>query len=596
MPGRHGNALALDGENGIHFPTQGHFHRSSPFSLAIAVRQPKPTGRAVVLHHSQAPADAASRGYDLLLEDGHVAFGLYHFWPGNALKVRTREQIEPAAWTHLTITYDGSSRASGVRLYLDGRPAEVETLRDNLYKDITYDGSEPDLAIGYRFRDNGFRDGEVDDFAIFARQLSPLEAAEQAGLGSLTTALATPSDTLSAQQRSGLRAYFLATAYPPRSEALARLQAARDAQQALVNPIAEAMVMQELPRPKPAFILKRGNYDQPGEQVQADTPAALPPLPADAPRNRLGLARWLIDPEQPLLARVTVNRYWQLMFGRGLVETSDNFGSQGASPSHPDLLDWLARDFIAQGWDTKRLLRQMALSTVYRQESRASGMARERDPENRYLTHSPVRRLTAEMLRDQALAASNLLVEKLGGPAVKPYQPAGLWDISGNEKSYDQSHGPDLYRRSLYTYWRRTIPPPMLATFDAADRSYCTVRRQSTSTPLQPLVLLNDPQFVEAARLAGVRMLREAPADRPQQVAWLFRLLTARVPTEREQKILTQLFDEQRALFAADEVAARKLIAVGETASDASLDVADVAAATVLATAVMNHDESVHMR
>ncbi len=291
-------------------------------------------------------------------------------------------------------------------------------------------------------------------------------------------------------------------------DALTKLQSVRDAQQNEINPIAEAMVMQEMPAAKRAFILNRGNYDQPTLEVAADTPAALPPFPADAPRNRLGLARWLTDPEHPLLARVTVNRYWQLLFGRGLVETSDNFGSQGTPPSDPELLDWLARDLIASGWDTKRLLRQIVLSSVYRQDSRGAAVALERDADNRLLAHWPVRRLTAEMLRDQALAASNLLVEKMGGPAAKPYQPGGLWELAMIDKNYDQSHGPELYRRSLYTYWRRTLPPPMLSTFDAADRSYCTVRRQSTSTPLQPLVLLNDPQFVEAARQAGADAAR----------------------------------------------------------------------------------------
>ena len=591
--GRTGQAAELNGDNGFTFPGVGHFTRADAFSLAIALQPTVLTPRAVVVHHSRAPADAGSRGYELLLEEGHIAFGLHHMWPGNSLKVRTKSSLPVNEWSHLIVTYDGSSRAAGVHLYVNGLPVPVDVVRDGLWKDIVYDGGEPDLAIGFRFRDAGFKGGQVDDFAIYSRELTSLEAAHVAGRDDLKAAWVAKSESLFET--------FLVTAYAPWQQALTELHSARDEQRKLINPIPEIMAMREMAAPKPAFILKRGGYDQPTDAVTADTPRVLPPFPANAPRNRLGLARWLTDPEHPLMARVTVNRLWQTLLGRGLVETSDNLGSQGALPTHPELLDWLARDFIASGWDTKRMVKQIALSAVYRQ---GSDMERQGDKEtrgagdidNRWLAHAPVRRLTAEMLRDQALFSGGLLVDKIGGPSVKPYQPAGLWDIAMGKPQYDQSHGPDLYRRSVYTFWKRTVPPPAPMTFDAADRSYCTVRRQSTSTPLQALTLLNDPQIVEAARFVAQRMLKEGGETTDSQVAWAFRLITSRPPSVRETAILRQMYSEQRADFAPDVEAAKRLLAVGEAKPDMALVPADLAAGTVVALAILNHDEAVNRR
>lgn len=596
VEGPKGKAALLNGDNGFTFPGLGHFKRSQPFTLALDLMQPTRSPRATVLHHSKAPADAGHRGYDLLLENGHVAFGLYHMWPGNAVKVRSKLAIDPGTWTHVAVTHDGSGRASGIHIYIDGAPVETEVIRDSLSKDIVYEGGEPDLAIGHRFRDNGFKDGRVDDFFLFNRELTSLEVAKLSGKQPISQAWTTANELLDAATRDALWEYFLGSAHAPTAEARKQLEKARDEHWTLVHSIPEAMVMQELPNPKPAFILARGNYDQPTTPVSADTPHSLPAFPSIAPRNRLGLADWLLDPEHPLLARVTVNRYWQLFFGRGIVETADNFGSQGSAPTHPELLDWLARDFIDNGWDVQRLVKRIVLSATYRQDSKIPSTSLPRDPENLWLARAPARRLTAEMLRDQALFTSGLLVEKLGGPSVKPYQPAGLWNIAMGNPTYDQSHGPDLYRRSLYTFWKRTVPPPSLVTFDAADRSYCTVRRQSTSTPLQALVLLNDPQFVEAARFAGQRMLLEGGESLDTKVRWLFRTITGRAPTYKESSILRALFEEELASFEADEAAATRLLAVGEAPADAALDIKQLAAATLLAQAIFNHDEAVHER
>ena len=580
--GKRGKAAGLSGENGFTFPGVGHFTRSDPFSFSLWINAPAPTARAVVLHHSKAPVDAGSRGYELLLEGGRMAVGLHHMWPGNSLKVVTRKAVPADAWTHLTVTYDGSSRAAGVRVFLDGKPAELDVVRDGLWKDITYEDGEPDLTLGYRFRDNGFKGGKVDDLRVFDRALTPVEAARLAGREP-------PTDRLA------LFDYYFATIHAPAECYADELRQARREQSRFVNPIPEAMVMRELPAPKPAFVLRRGAYDAPGERVAADTPSALPRLPADAPRNRLGLARWLTAPDHPLFARVAVNRLWQQMFGKGLVETSDNFGTTGTPPTHPELLDWLATDF-ARDWDVKRVLKQIALSATYRQSSAATPDLLARDPYNHLLARFPARRLSAEMLRDQALFVSGLLTEKQGGPSVYPYQPDGLWNEAMGRPNYPRSRGPDLYRRSLYTFWKRTAPPPTMVTFDAADRSNCAARRQATSTPLQALVLLNDTTFVEAARFLGQRALKEGGATPPARAAWTFRTVVGRQATEKEAAVLAKLYDEQRAEFAADPKAAGKLLAVGDGKSAPKLDQADLAAATVLALAVLNHDEAVHRR
>ncbi|HEV2294168.1 MAG TPA: DUF1553 domain-containing protein [Tepidisphaeraceae bacterium] len=593
VEGKIGKAALLDGENGFTFGGDvGKFSRAEPFTLSLWLQTPSHAPRMVVAHKSKAPIDAGSRGYELLLENGRVALGLHHMWPGNSLKVVTKSPVPIDEWTHVTATYDGSSKAAGVRIYINGAPAELEIIRDGLWKDITYGGEEPPLAIGHRFRDNGFKGGKVDEFRVFNRALTPLEAMQLAGRKDFEKTWAAADASSEA-----LLDYFVATVHAPIQQLSAELASLRKTENDLVTPIPEIMAMQELPTPKPAFVLMRGAYDAPGEPVTADTPAFLPPFPKSAPRNRLGFARWLLDPGNPLTARVTVNRAWQQMFGVGLVETSDNFGTQGAQPINQPLLDHLARAFVGEmRWDMKRLLKTIALSATYRQSSRAAPELLAADPANALLARGPARRLTAEMLRDQALLASNLLVEKLGGPSVRPYQPDGLWDVAMGKPTYDQDKGEGLYRRSLYTFWKRTVPPPAMTLFDAADRSNCTVQRQSTSTPLQALALLNDPQIVEAARFVSQRMLMEDGATLDDRIGWAVRLLTGRAANSRELEVLKQLYAEQRALFAADPDAATKLLKVGEKPNDETLDRADLAAGTVLAIALFNHDGAVMRR
>jgi len=577
------NGAELNGENGYVFPGLGHFSRSDPFSLSLWLKMAAHAPRATVVHHSQAPVDAGSRGYELLLENGKVAFGLHHMWPGNSLKIVTKKAIPIEKWASVTVTYDGSSTAAGMKIFIDGNPAAVDVVRDNLRKDITYGGGEPNLAIGYRFRDNGFKGGTVDDFRVYNRDLTRREAAVLA-------------HSPGPQSEDDLREFYLAAFDAECKKATGELTAARKALSDFINPIPEIMVMEEMKEPKPAFVLKRGDYDKLGDRVTPGTPASLPTFAADLPRNRLGLAKWLTMPDHPLTARVTVNRLWQQMFGTGIVETADNFGSTGSGATNPDLLDWLAADFVENGWDMKRTLKQIALSATFRQSAKVTPELLAKDPNNTLLARMTARRLTAEMLRDQALFVSGLLVEKQGGPSVYPYQPDGLWNEAMGRPGYPRSKGPDLYRRGLYTFWKRTAPPPNMTAFDAADRSVCSAKRQSTSTPLQALNLLNDPTFVEAARFLGQRMLKEGGKTKAEQAAWAFRLTTTRTATDKETAILTKLFEEQAAAFASQPNEADKLLAVGDSKRDPALNKNELAAATAVALAILNHDAAVMRR
>ena len=579
------SALRFSGDNFVIHTGVRTFSRTDPFSLALRLRPTERQDRAVVVHQSRAWSDAGSRGFELTLDHGRPFFGLIHFWPGNAIAVRARRPLPLNAWTDLVLTSDGSSRASGLRIYVNGAPADVEVLRDRLYKDITYDraagdnvNEQPSLTIGARFRDSGFKNGDIDDFKVFDVELTPAEVAVAAGVK--------PSDQAAFD-------HFLARRYDPALTARAELTRLRIAENALIKGVPEIMVMEEMPTPRPAHRLDRGAYDAPREIVRRDTPASLPPFPANLPRNRLGLARWLTSRQNPLAARVVVNRIWRMHFGRGIVATQEDFGSQGRLPTHPELLDHLAATFMESGWDVKALHRLIVTSQTFQQSS-AGGVAS--DPDNLLLARGPRRRLAAEAIRDGALAASGLLTRRLGGPSVKPYQPAGLWEQSGTGKTYKQDTGDNLYRRSLYTFWRRTSPPPSMITFDAMAREVCTAKRDVTTTPLQSLVLLNDPQFVEAARTLAERVIRAHPADGAARTREAVRALLGRPPDAAEAVILVRLFDEQRALFEAHPENAAKLRRVGESPPDAALPDQDVAAMTMVASAIMNFDEFVVVR
>lgn len=586
VPGRFGQALQFDGEDSVKIEKFADFKRTDPFSFSLWLNVAEELPEIVVLHHQQAGSDAGYQGYQLVLEDGYASFALVHFWPGNAVKVRSQEKLRLNAWTHLGITYDGSSRATGLKLFLNGRPALTEVEKDRLFKDFA--NSQP-LTLAARFRGRGFKDGMVDDLKVFDRCLTPLEMAEAGG------AFPHEFDQLKSAPKAELIDYYLANFDDGHAKRLADLKKLRDQENDLVNGVREIMGMGDLPTPRPTYVLKRGEYDKRGETVEPATPESILPLDPKLPRNRLGLAQWLVDPNNPLTSRVLVNRYWQMFFGRGLVATTEDFGSQGALPTHPELLDWLAKRFMDSSWDLKAMDKLIVTSATYRQSSQAGPELLARDPDNRLLARGPKTRLTAEMLRDSALAASGLLVQKIGGPSVKPYQPEGVWEETAGSK-YEPDKGESLYRRSLYTFWKRTAPHPMMTTFDAAERNNCTVRRQTTSTPLQALVLLNDPQFTEAARRIGERSRKEAGMDRDAQIIFTFRLLTGRKPSARELAVLRKLHAEQLALFRARQSKAGAPDKPGEAAPEAALDSAELSANAALASAILNFDEAILKR
>jgi hypothetical protein len=576
----------FSGDNAVVHRGAPLFRRTDPFSIAVRLRPTERQDRAVVLHQSRSWTDAGSRGYEVVLDQGRPTFALTHFWPGNAVAVRATTPLPLDRWSTLVLTYDGSSRAAGLRLYLDGSPLATETLRDGLSRDIDYrktwadNSAQPPLTIGARFRDSGFRNGLLDDLQLFDVALTAAEVR-----GSLDDG---PDDAAFA--------HYVARVLPGQRLAQGELQRLRRQENALIARVPEIMVMEELPSPRPAHLLARGAYDAPQALVPRDTPQGLLPFPAGAPRDRLGLARWLTDRRHPLTARVVVNRIWRMHFGRGLVATPEDFGSQGRLPTHPELLDWLAAAFMESGWDVKALHRLILTSATFRQTSQAPAALAARDPDNALLARGPAQRLIAEQIRDSALAASGLLTRRIGGRSVKPYQPAGLWEQAGTGKTYTPDTGDNLYRRSLYTFWRRTLPPPSMLTFDAVSREVCTARREVTTTPLQALVLLNDPQFVEAARVLAERLLIRHPGDAAARHRAAFRQLTGRPPDDREAALLAQLFAEQRAIFARTPADAEAFISTGASPGNRALPRRDVAATTAVVSAIMNLDEFVVLR
>ena len=631
VAGRLGQALKFSGENSVTIDKIADFKRTDEFSFSFWINIPEELPELIVLHHQQAGSDAGYQGYQFVLEDGYATFALVHFWPGNAIKVRATQKLKLHEWLHVGITYDGSSRAAGAKIYFDGKLAPTEVVREGLFKEFA--NGQP-LSLGARFRGRGFKDGLIDDLKVFNRALTPLEVTMTATLsphpGPLPRGEGEPHATSGTAQGVGVdpaqrsplplpggegrgeggRSGKLS---PPATDAAlldlyltridseslkltTELRKLRDEENKFINSVPEIMGMGDLPKPRPAYVLTRGEYDKRGDVVEPGTPGSILPLDAKLPRNRLGLARWLIDPQHPLTARVIVNRAWQQFFGRGLVETSDDFGSQGTLPSHPELLDWLARHFIDTGWDMKALCKLIVTSSTYRQSAAGTPELLARDPDNALLARGPSVRLSAEMLRDQALATSGLLVNKIGGPSVKPYQPDGLWEEKSSGWKYDTDKGEGLYRRSMYTYWKRASQHPMMMTFDAAARNVCVVRRQTTSTPLQALALLNDTQFVEAARQIAGRMLKEGGATADTRITFAFRLLTGRHPTKAELSVLKKLHAEQLALFRANTDNALALEKVGESSTDQSLDRAELAACTALANTLLNFDEAVFKR
>ncbi|MGI9519293.1 MAG: DUF1553 domain-containing protein, partial [Pirellulaceae bacterium] len=569
----------------------GNFRRTEPFSASVWLHVPEHKERAVVFHRSRAWTDAGSRGYELLLVDGRLQFSLVHFLPGNAATIRAADPLPLNSWQPIAVTYDGSSRASGMRIYVDGELVPTQVVRDNLTKQIQGGGEEGDhIIIGARYRDFGLAGSMVSEFRVFNSELSGLEVRSLAFEIPLVDLVSRylerePDHPRADFSNQLLREHFAMNCSPECQTLRKNLNDAVVQLAELEDSLTEIMTMRELSERRPSFFLERGLYYEPRQSVEPGTPVSLGDQPALEANDRMAFAQWLVQPDHPLTARVTVNRYWQMIFGDALVRTPEDFGSQGKTPTHPQLLDWLAVDFVENGWDVKRLIRQMVTSATYQQSSQVTAEMLELDPDNIYLSRAPAYRLPAEMIRDNALSVSGLMVDKIGGPPAKPYQVAASFAPAEPDK------GEGLYRRSVYTYWKRTGPAPVLTALDAARRDICRVQRERTSSPLQSLVLLNDPQMIEASRALAERIIKGRPAaEMNARLSFLFRVLTSRQPTDDEHAVLATLYNKKLEYFTANEARAIEYLSVGEHPRDESLNSTEVAALASVANTMFSFD------
>ncbi|MEO0413646.1 MAG: DUF1553 domain-containing protein [Verrucomicrobiota bacterium] len=501
-----------------------------------------------------------------LVEDGRVQFDINARWISSTGRATSKQRLPINEWTHITLVNDGSSSANGQLIYFNGQRVET-TITHNTNSNPGGVSEKEPVLLGFATRHGAKKfTGAMRDLRLYKVQLWPEEIAVLGG---------------DEKQRHSFAAIKASSQYAAYAEHRTDLEK-------YVSTLPTVMVMQETPEPKITHLRERGVYDAYGEVVQRRVPEKLPAMNEDLPNNRLGLAKWLVSPEHPLTARVTVNRYWQRYFGTGLVKTPEDFGVQSPAPSHPELLDWLAMEFIESGWDVAAMQKLIVTSRTYRQRSHMTSDHRERDPDNRLLARGPRMRLSGQAIRDQALFTSGLLVEKLGGPSVSPYQPANLWREMSMGRSYKQSKGDALYRRSLYTIWKRTVAPPTMSVFDSADREACWVSIKETNTPLQALTLLNEKAYIESARNLASRMLK---AEEP--IAFAYQTVLSRPPTPEEQQLLNTALTEYQANFQANPDSAKELIAVGESKPPADLDPIQLAAHTALANVILNLDETI---
>ncbi|MBS1790961.1 MAG: DUF1549 domain-containing protein [Acidobacteria bacterium] len=605
------------------------------FTIAAWVYPGTESAGSIVTKVSDAPAEVENgvpraEGYGLYFLNGKLHFNMVFRWGEDAMRVETAEPLPLRQWHHVAVVFDGLKQwEDRLKIFVNGREVKLKWTQRNFY--LLFGNSRNPLRIGAgggpQFRFNG----ALDEVRMYSRALDANEISALACADSLETIAAIPADKRTQAQAWKLRGAFLASVAPdPLKLAYSKLAELREQRQKFVDDLPPLMVMQEMPQPRPAYVLKRGAYDAPGEQVQRAVPAVLPPMQPGLPNNRLGLARWLVSKEHPLTARVAVNRFWQMLFGVGLVKTSEDFGAQGEPPSHPELLDWLAvafRDGMmkseggmmnkenaannlhqssfsihpSQAWDVKALLKTIVMSATYRQSSKLNPTNPQSairnpqlsDPENRLLSRGPRFRLSAEMIRDQALFVSGLLVEKLGGPSVKPYQPDGLYkDMAfSGLTGYNTDKGEGLWRRSLYTFWKRTVLSPTMQVFDASAREFCTVHDTRTNTPLQSLDLMNDVTYIEAARMLAERMLNEGGSTPEQRLAWAFRVVASRHPSEAEINALTRNLNSQLDYFAHNPQEAKKLLSVGEKRNNDKLNRTELAAYATTASLLLNLDE-----
>jgi hypothetical protein len=631
-------------ETQVSFGNSGDFDGSKPFSLSFWAMPPSSSAVKILTKHNAGDhwqgwefTDDTPMTFGSRNQLAHMVVRLVSHWPDDAIEVQTKERVQvnkqgaasATSLRHLVVEYDGSGRASGIKLYEGEKQLETEILKDHLSGSIrtTAELEVGDKALGTTF------EGAIDDLRIYNRLLTGKEVEDLTlrlpARALLLSLNGRPTDEIETLQtddddedvqigeeakpqtkqeiekarekdhQAKLSEYFLKYAAPESERRLyAKLEGLQEEKTKLEAAIPTVMIMAEMKKPRETFVLGRGQYDNPKDKVTANVPAVLPPMAPGLPMNRLGLAKWLVNPANPLAARVAVNHFWQEYFGTGIVKTSEDFGSQGEVPSNPLLLDWLATEFVRTGWNVKAMQRLIVTSATYRQSSRVTPELAERDPENRLLARGPRFRLPAELIRDNALEVSGLLDTRIGGPSVYPYQPKGLWEemaLGGgfSGQTYSESTGRDLYRRSMYTVWKRTVPPPALVTFDAPDREKCTARRSVTNTPLQALVLLNDPTYVEASRFLAARIMTQGGKTPTARINYAFRLAAGRTPDPQERAVLLEQAQAALADYRQHGDDAKALLAVGATRSDPRLDPKELAAWTTVAGIILNLDETI---
>ena len=591
VPGKLGGALEFDGNTFVEAGDIGAFESDGKFTFSAWVR---PTSNSPTTVLSKIDEANAFRGYDIILEGAKVCSHFVHHWPDKAFKVVAKQPLSLNEWHHVAVTYDGSRRATGVKIFVDGKLQPHDATTNNTL-DGTLKTDQP-FHIGKRNASAPFQ-GQIDDVQLYAVELTADEAASLAAgqtLGGLKDILAVAPAERSETQKTALRQFYLDRIDVESRKLKSQLADVPRLLAELDKAIPVTMVMQEQTPVRPTFLLRRGQYDQRGDEVSSGVPSVFANLPQAASADRTALARWLTSPSHPLTARVAVNRWWEMLFGTGLVETAEDFGVQGSLPSHPELLDWLATELIRTGWDQRAMLKRIVTSATYRQSSRVTPELLERDPRNRLLTRGRRYRLAAETVRDNALAVSGLLRERLGGASVKPYQPEGLWeDVSVERREkYVPDAGDGIYRRGMYTFWKRTCPPPGMTTFDAPDREFCLIRRARTNTPLQALALLNDPTFVEAALKLAERVLAEAQSQ-DERIDLAFQFAISRRPTEPERRVLAETLQAALERFDLDPAAAEKLLSVGRAPRDQRWTEKELAAWTTVTSLLLNLDEAI---
>ncbi len=583
-------SLTIKKGNPIEIKDFGDFEKEQKFSVSAWIKIDKRNSTGALI--ARMDPSHEHRGWDLWVQGDQIGMHIINSWPNNALKVVSNKKIPLKKWTHIAVSYDGSAKSSGIHIYIDGEKQTFNVEADHLTQTIK---TTVPFTLGQRANGERLVGASFRDLRVYARELNQNECFNLSKLADISQILDKNIDKLTPPDKDRLQKWWLENLDTGYHQLSSQLEKLKMEDQQIRARSSVASVMEELKSPPKAYVLFRGDYDKRRDQVTATTPTVLPPFPKDAPHNRLGLAKWLLLPEHPLTARVTVNRFWQEFFGNGIVRSSGDFGIMGELPSHPELLDWLAIEFRQSKWNMNHIIKLIVTSSTYRQIASATPELLEKDPNNILLARGPRFRMDAEMIRDYALKVSGLLNEKIGGPSVKPYQPDGVWEavamIGSNTRNYQRDKGDNLYRRSMYTFWKRAAPPASMDILNAPSRETCTVRRERTDTPLQALTTLNDTQFVEAARVFAEKILKDGGKTDETRIDFLAKRLLARSWTTEEQKIVLHSLQILLDDYKKRPEEAKKLIHTGEAKTDEKLDPATLAAWTMLANELMNLDE-----